>query len=294
MAKKKPGRSITLVGAGNLSQALVRLLPNAGYRIDEIVIRPSSSRKSAVAKIARGVGARVTAVENATWSSNVIWLTVSDDAIADCANSVAPRTDWKGKVVLHSSGALSSGELAALRRLGAHVASVHPMMTFVPGRVPNVSGVAWTLEGDPKATAVAREIVRSLGGLSIAIDPKHKSLYHAFGAFLSPLLVIHLEIASQLALASGIERRKLGDVMRPIIDQTMRNFFANLSEEGGSGKAFSGPLIRGDVETIESHLRVLKAFPAALDLYVSLVSGALRSHLPVKKAASIRRAIRKQ
>jgi predicted short-subunit dehydrogenase-like oxidoreductase (DUF2520 family) len=294
MAKKKPARTITLVGAGNLSQALLRLLSSAGYRIDEIVIRPNSSRKLAVAKIARAVGARVAAAEDATWSAGVIWLAVSDGAIAECANSLAPRANWKGKVVLHSSGALSSNELAALRRRGAHVASVHPMMTFVSGRAPKVSGVAWTLEGDAKATPVAREIVRSLGGLPIAIDPKHKSLYHAFGAFLSPLLVVHLEIASQLALASGIARRELGAVMRPIIDQTLRNFFANLSEDGGSGRAFSGPLIRGDVETIECHLRVLKAFPAALDLYVSLVSGALRSHLPVKKAASIRRALRKK
>jgi predicted short-subunit dehydrogenase-like oxidoreductase (DUF2520 family) len=292
MAKSKP--SITLVGAGSLAQVLIRLLPAAGYKIDEIVIRPKSEHKTIGAKLAREVGARLTTPKEANWRAGIVWLAVNDGAISAVAKSLAPLADWKSKIALHSSGALSSDELAPLKRGGANVASAHPMMTFVPGRMPGMSGVAWTLEGDKKATSTVREIVRKLGGLSIAIDRRQKALYHAFGAFLSPLLIVHLETASQLARASRIRRRELAAVMRPIVQQTLLNFFENLSEKGGSGKAFSGPLKRGDVETINRHLGALKGNRAALELYVALVSGALQSGLPIKNGAAIRRAISKK
>jgi predicted short-subunit dehydrogenase-like oxidoreductase (DUF2520 family) len=204
---------------------------------------------------------------------------------------MAPLADWKGKIVLHSSGALASAELRALKRRGAVVGSVHPMMTFVPGRVPEVNGIAWTIEGDRQASAVARRVVRALNGVSLSIDPRNKSLYHVFAAFLSPLLVVHLETAARLAVAAGIPARELTAVMRPIGEQTIQNYFEKKGSGAGAGKAFSGPLIRGDVATIEGHMRALLREKEALSLYRALVAAALRSDLPVKNKAAIRKAI---
>ena len=293
MGNRKSGKAITIVGAGSLAQALATLLPEAGYRVDEIVTRRNSRRKDSARKLARKVDAQLVTVESASWS-DIVWLAVSDGAIADTAKSLASLTDWKGKVVLHSSGALSSKELAPLRRRGAYVASAHPMMTFVPGAVPKMSGVVWTLEGDSRAVSAVRQVLKRLGGKAVPIDPKYKPLYHAFGAFLSPLLVTYLDAASQLALASGISRRDVAALMRPIVEQTLQNLFANVQVESGSGKAFSGPLIRGDVSTIESHMRALKRTPNVRNLYAALVSTALRSGLPVKNKAAISRAISRE
>jgi predicted short-subunit dehydrogenase-like oxidoreductase (DUF2520 family) len=168
------------------------------------------------------------------------------------------------------------------------------MMTFVPGTVPSISGVVWTLEGDAKAVTQARRIVNSLGGVSLKIERKNKPLYHAFGAFLSPLLVVYLETATEVAFASGIARRDLAAVMRPIIEQTLSNLFPTLSKKGESGKAFSGPLIRGDVATIERHRHSLSRLPDARRLYNVLVLTALQSTLPIRKKGAIRRAITKR
>ena len=291
MAKKDSGQSVVLVGAGSLAHALASLLPKAGYRISEFVIRSKSERRREAEKLAQASRARLATFETASWDAGIIWVAVSDGAIASTAELMAPLADWKGRIVLHSSGALASTELWALKRRGAVVGSVHPMMTFVPEGVPEVSGIAWTIEGDRQATAVARTVVRALKGVQLSIDARNKSLYHVFAAFLSPLIVVHLETAARLAVAAGIPRRELTAVMRPIVEQTIQNYFEKKGSGAGAGKAFSGPLIRGDVATIEGHLRALRWDREALSLYRALVAAALKSDLPVKSKAAIRRAI---
>lgn len=287
MAKGK--ERITLVGAGNLARTLVEVLPAAGYKLDEIVTRNVS--RPAIS-LSRRCGARHATLKTAQFPGDVVWLAVSDSAIRTCAEQIAESAAWKNKVVLHSSGALSSDELKSLRERGASVASAHPMMTFVAGEAPRLEGLAWTVEGDRKAVLVARKIVRELGGAPFEIKKKDKSLYHAFGAFLSPLLVVHLSAAAEVARAAGIPRNKVAVFMTPIVRQTLENFFTHLAEKEGGAKAFSGPLARGDVGTIERHLKALRKMPGPDQLYRALVKAAVDSHLPVRKRGSIGRLVR--
>lgn len=288
MAKAKPSNTITLVGAGNLAHALAQLLPSAGYKVSEIVTRSSSQRARS---LGRKTGALVTTIGRARWSGNIVWLAVSDSAIHDVGEAIAPAANWRGKVVLHSSGALSSKVLLPLRRRGAHVASVHPMMTFVVGASPKMAEVFWAVEGDRVAVAAAGRIVRSLQGQVLKIDSKRKSLYHTFGAFLSPLLVVHFVTAAKVALKIGIPRQKLAPLMKPIVERTLRNFLANVDQPRGAGNAFSGPLVRGDMGTIRSHLQSLRQVPDARKLYVALLESALESDLPLKNRSAIKKLL---
>lgn len=290
MAKGRLG--ITLVGAGNLARALATLLPKAGYQLDEIVTRPESRKMRIARGLARQHGARHATIDQAELASEIIWLAVSDSAIRSCAINLAQKGTWKNKVVLHSSGALSSDELSALRERGASVGSVHPMMTFVPGEVPDLNGVAWTVEGDPKAVRVATQAVCTLGGTVVRIAKDKKPLYHAFGAFLSPLLVVHLDRAAEVAAAAGIARKDVSRFMEPIVRRTLANVFAHIGEKNGAGKAFSGPLVRGDVSTIECHLKALRKTPGARMLYRALVEAAVESDLPVKNRRPMQRLLR--
>ena len=287
MARTKEKGTVTLVGAGSLAHALAELLPRAGYVVQEIVVR---AKTKAALKLGRSAGASVARIEDAGWTAETVWLAVSDGAIRDVAKAIAVRADWRRKVVLHSSGALSSEELAVLRKRGASVASLHPMMTFVPGETPDMRGVAWTIEGDERALRAARKIVSALGGQALPIRPEHKPLYHAFGAFLSPLLVVHLVAASEVAKMAGIRRQDFAAIMKPIVSRTLENLFANIGEL--PGRAFSGPLVRGDVETIRRHLRSLRRVPLARQLYVALVRAALQSELPIGKRTEVARTLK--
>jgi predicted short-subunit dehydrogenase-like oxidoreductase (DUF2520 family) len=264
--------SIAIVGPGSLGSALAISLRRAGYRISEVVSREGKRTRQGARRLAKAVGARATTTKHPNLTAKLVWLCVPDREIAHCALSLLDASSWKGKVALHSSGALSSDALHALRQMGAAVASLHPMMTFVPDVTPSLEGVPFAVEGDAAAVKMARGIVRQLRGEIFAIQKKHKAAYHAWGAFASPLLISALVTAEEVAGAAGISRQSAHRMMLPIVRQTL----ANYARQGPAG-AFSGPIIRGDAETLRKHLSVLRRIPGAREVYLALARSALRN-----------------
>jgi len=282
---RKP--EIAIVGPGRLGAALARSLRSAGYTISEVISRDLPESRRRAARLARALGAWARTPATASFNAQVVWLCVSDDAIRACAQALAPKTRWKGKVAFHSSGALSSDLLAACRRRGAAVASIHPMMTF--GRddssTPSMAGVPFAIEGDARAVAVARRIARDLGGDLFPIPKQNKVLYHALGSFSSPLVVATLATAERVAAAAGIARPAAAKIMQPILQQTILNYLRD-----GAAAAFSGPIVRGDLATVRKHLAALKKVPEARQVYIALVRAALKS-LPVGRRQEMRRVV---
>jgi predicted short-subunit dehydrogenase-like oxidoreductase (DUF2520 family) len=259
------------VGPGRLGSALALELERAGYRISEIVSGVSSTSRRKARALARHVHATWRA-EGARLDADVIWLCVPDREIAAAARQLSGRVNWKGKIALHSSGALGSGELRGLRRRGAAVASVHPLMTFVSRAVPSLRRVPFAFEGDAEALRVAGRIVRDLGGETFSISKNKKLAYHAWGAFLAPLLVSLLATGEQVARAAGLSNAAARRKMLPIVRQTLANY-AKLGPAG----AFSGPIVRGDAEVVRGHLKELRKISEAGEVYVALARAALRN-----------------
>jgi len=277
---------VTFVGAGNLANALALSLCEAGYEIDQIVSRghPASLRRAR--RLAREVGATAATISRARIQSEVVWFCVPDRAIASAAKSMAAGADWTGKVALHSSGALASDELTALRSGGAAIASVHPLMTFVPGSRPSLAGVPFAVEGDSTAVRVVRRIVKRFGGHAYSIQKGEKAAYHTWGTFVSPLLTALLVTSEHVAAVAGIERKTAKKMMLPIVRQTVANYAAF-----EAAQAFSGPIIRGDIETVKRHLHTLRKLPVTRDVYLALARAAL-AHLPGKNKSALDRALK--
>ena len=278
--------TVSLVGAGNLGTALALTLPGAGCQVKFIVTREKSTAGPSARALSRRVKARLVKLGKMPLDTDLVWITVPDDSIAQVASALASAQDWKGRIVFHSSGALTSDELASLREKGARVASVHPMMTFVRGSVPNMAGVAFAVEGDAVATRAAREIVTRLGGNAFPIRKQNKVLYHAFGSFASPLVVALMAALEQVALAAGVGKEDIRAVMLPLLRQTWVNYLTK-----GAASAFSGPLFRGDITTVRKHLEELKVVPEARQVYVALAKAALKS-LPVKNQKALARVLK--
>ena len=276
--------TIAIVGPGRLGTALGLSLAQAGYPVVEVVSRnrPASVRRARA--LAGKVGTRAS-VAPLVLKAHLLWLCVPDSEISAVARDFAARRVWRGKIALHSSGALSSDELSALRKRGAAVASAHPMMTFVRGAAPSLEGVPWVLEGDAAAVRVARKIARDLGGESFLLGKPAKPAYHAWGAFLSPLMVAALVTSEQVARAAGLSAREARKKMMPIVRQTIANY-AKL----GPGGAFSGPLVRGDAQVVSKHLSALKTMPQARAVYLALARAALR-YLPVQQGKRLRKIL---
>ena len=278
----KPG--IAIVGPGRLGSALAEELQRARYRVTEIVSGKSGSSRRKARVLARRVDATWKA-EDTGHDADVVWFCVPDREIAKAAQQLAEAVDWKGKIALHSSGALTSDELSALRRRGAAVGSVHPLMTFVSRSAPSLRGVPFAVEGDAEALRTGGKIIRDLGGEAFVIPRNKKLAYHAWGAFMAPLLISLLVTGEKVARAAGISSAEARRKMLPIVRQTLSNY-AQL----GPGDALSGPIVRGDVEVVRQHLRVLKKIPEARAVYLALVRASLR-YLPARNRRELEKVL---
>ena len=260
---------VAMVGAGNFAAALAVSLRRAGYEIEAVISQSQSASQKRARSLATEVGASVWVDPPATVRAELIWFCVPDADIARAARSLAAKIEWKGRVALHSSGALTSDELDVLRGCGASVASVHPLMTFVRSSRPHLMGVPFAVEGDKAAVRVARRIVKNLGGTAYSIRKEEKPAYHSWGTFASPLLTALLATAEQVAAAAGVDRKSVRRRMIPILQQTLANYAAL-----GAPAAFSGPIVRGDVDTVKRHLHALREIPLARAVYEALARGS--------------------
>lgn len=284
---------VAIVGAGNFGTALAFALQRAGYAIDAVVARARGGSLQKARTLAKRVGA-CAAIDLSAVRAELIWICVPDSSIARVAESLADQTKWKGKVAVHSSGALTSDELSGLRERGAAVASVHPLMTFVRGMKtlsarPELAGlldgVPCAIEGNSPALRVARRVVRDLGGHAYSIRKQDKAAYHAWATFASPLFTALLATTEQVATLAGVSRKAARQRMIPILQQTLANYAAF-----GAAGAFSGPIVRGDEDIVRRHLQVLSGVPTAREVYLELARAALQ-FLPVKHKKVLQRLV---
>jgi predicted short-subunit dehydrogenase-like oxidoreductase (DUF2520 family) len=276
---------IVIVGAGNFGSALAVSLFEAGYRIEAIIARRAGNSLRKARALADRVDA-VASVSSATEIlTDVVWFAVPDSEIARAAQALAMSGGWARKVALHSSGALASDELNALRRGGTAVASVHPLMTFVRGSQASLAEVPFAIEGDVAAVRMARTIVKDVGGASYAIRKRDKAAYHAWGMLASPLLDALLATNEEVAALAGISPKLARQRVVPILLQTLANYSAL-----GPGGAFSGPIVRGDAAIVKKHLDILRSRPQARGVYSALAKAAL-SYLPVKKRKDLKKLL---
>jgi predicted short-subunit dehydrogenase-like oxidoreductase (DUF2520 family) len=276
---------VSIVGAGNLGTALAYALHDAGVPVNEIISRRPNNR---LRHLAKHIGAALVDLEEASLKSRVIWITTPDSAIAEIAASIANKTTLSRQIVLHSSGVLSSAILQPTRLASAAIASAHPMMSFPRPAAVSLRGVTWAVEGDAPAVKTAREIIKQLAGTSLKLSAKTKPLYHSLGTLSSPILVSLLTAAESTGRASGLSRHDIRVLMRPIIERTTANFFAQ-----GPAASFSGPFERGDVDTISLHLTALQSLPTVNHLYRAAALHALAT-LPVKNREAIRALLQSQ
>jgi predicted short-subunit dehydrogenase-like oxidoreductase (DUF2520 family) len=248
--------SLAIIGAGRVGRALGRRLREQGWKIGAVVTRSEASARRAVRFI--GAGRDCAGITWQILESPVILIATPDDKIAVVAQELARigEKDLRGKVVLHTSGAMESGVLGALQARGAAVGSMHPLQSFSGVSVPSMEGKVFTIEGEPKAVLVARRIARALGGSPVRIAGSKKLLYHAAAAMAAGHVLAVEEAATQLLLSLGMKRSEAVRALLPLTRQVLENF-----ERLGPQAAWTGPLSRGDFQVVRAHLDALKESP---------------------------------
>ena len=190
---------------------------------------------------------------------DLLLLAVPDGAIVPLARIWRKRCSWKGRVVLHTSGALGSSVLETLRRRGAMAGSLHPLFSFARPALDRTAfhGVFFGIEGDPGAARMARRLARDVGGRQIEIGADGKALYHLGACLSSGYLLGLIDAAASRIPASPAGRARLRLALLALAESTLRN-----ARELGLERALTGPIVRGDTGTIRIHLGALQRSPA--------------------------------
>lgn len=279
--------SVAIAGLGNWGTALAWALHGAGIRITELVVRgqPDAAEK----KLAKTLGAVLTEWRSATPQADVVWLCMADGQIEAAASELAKRWRKNGRpprVVLHSSGVLGSEVLGDLHEPGVAVGSAHPFASFPQRRAVQLTGTFFGIEGDAAAVKAARRLVGRMGGNAFTVPTGSKALYHAFGTMASPLLVALLQVAQETGERAGIAPRTVAELLRSLAGGTFENWHKN-----GAAASFSGPISRGDAETIALHLASLRGTPE-LDAIYRALAGYAVERLSTQNKDQLRKVLR--
>lgn len=246
----------SLIGAGRLGRSLGYLLRASGWPVHAIATRSQASAKKAARYI--GAGRALTGITTEIAVAPLILIAVPDSVISDvvCSLETSARDALRGRVVLHTSGALTSEVLASLKKLGAKIGSLHPLQTFNGTVAPELEGRLFAMEGDAAAIRVARAIARTLGGHPVLIDSAAKPLYHAAASMAAGQVLALLEAAVHLFSSVGLKRKEALRSLLPLTRQVIEN-----QERFGARAAWTGPLARRDFSIINAHQAALRSCP---------------------------------
>jgi predicted short-subunit dehydrogenase-like oxidoreductase (DUF2520 family) len=229
-----------VIGKGKLAQAILPLLPAAGYPLLAVAGRGDDP---------------VDAVRGA----RLVLLAVPDAVLGEVARTLAVSDQgWKGRTVLHHAGALGLEPLLPLKKRGASVGLLHPLQCLGGSEMATelLAGSYARIEGTAKARTIAHRLAKGLGMVPLRfrgeLSAADRSAYHAAASLISNDLLALVALGADLLEGIGLARADAIDALLPLAAGT-------LAQAGGDGlaSAFSGPVVRGDVATVEAHLKTL-------------------------------------
>lgn len=265
-------RTVAIIGAGRMGGAIGRLLAQGGYIVTALVARTPDTAEKARAFI--GSGEVLTDAVRAALAADIVFITTPDGSIKAVCEAVAAGGGFrKGAVVIHASGAQTIGLLDAAKQAGASRAVLHPLQS-VPTMglgVKNIPGSYFRVEADLEAAQTARELVKALGGIELKMpkwssDRESAALYHAGAVAASNYFVALVDLSLRFYEALGADRKEALKAVLPLIKGTLANI-----ESAGVPGALTGPIMRGDVQTVRGHLDAMAVrTPELLPLYREL------------------------
>jgi predicted short-subunit dehydrogenase-like oxidoreductase (DUF2520 family) len=252
---------IGVVGAGRVGAVIAAALRAAGHEITSVAGESAASLTRAETLLPGVPVAKPTAVAR---SCDLLLLTVPDDMLANVVTMLsASGALHAGQYVVHTSGKHGVSVLEPARRLGAKVVAMHPAMTFTGTDLDlgRLSGCTFGVTAGDGTRALAESLVADLGGSTVWVREDKRTLYHAGLAHGANHLVTLVTQAMEMLRESGADDPAA--TLRPLLTAALDNAL----EYGDA--ALTGPIVRGDVETVRAHLTdIAGATPSALESYV--------------------------
>jgi len=260
-----PG-GFTIIGTGRLGASLAMRLHNKGY-----VIRSLYNRSLATCERIAGLTETEifgTFPATPTDLGDVVFLCLPDDQIASFAKKMGPLK--KSVAWVHTSGATPAEVLKPLSTDGSGIASMHPVQTFtIKNRETAFNQCFVTLQGDPDLCGKLKKVVEAIGARPLLVDRRQKTAIHLAAVFVCNYMAPLFYASQELLKDNGVDVRSR-DLFGPMVRQTVEALLNHPPAE-----VLTGPVVRGDVGTIDQHLDILKDSPKWDALYRQLGKATL-------------------
>lgn len=235
-----------IIGAGIVGTAISIRLKQAGHNLVGIDTRSEVSYQ----RFSQYLQWERAPIEEWISEAEVLFITTQDGMIRPVAEDLTRRRLFRpGQIWVHCSGSMSSKALQVDMDLPLKYLSLHPLQAFanIEQAVELLEGTHFGIEGD--AEEVGLEIVAQLGGIPHRLNREGKPLYHAGAVIASNYLVILASLAVRLFEQAGIQKEEALESLLPLMEGSIQNL-----GKVGIPQALTGPIARGDVEVIRSHL----------------------------------------
>lgn len=260
---------IGFIGIGNLGSALSRALDKAGFSIVALYdIEPAKAE--AIAHKIKGSQTVRTEQEVADLAETV-FITTTDDRIAEVEKRITWRSDHQ---LVHCSGMLSRNILTNAISAGAKVASLHPMQSFVAAAAQEdiFKGIYFSVESDQEQYKEYEQMVKRLGANCFPIAPEDKLAYHFSCAIASNFSAVIMNYAVKSLSQSGLSKEQALEALLPLLKGTVKNL-----ESIGLPAALTGPIARGDLQTVSDHIELTSSMESQeRNLHLLLMQGAVK------------------
>jgi len=245
-----PRLRVAVIGVGRVGSVLGAALAKVGhYLVAATGVSEQSQRRAE--RMLPGVA--LLPADEAIVDADLVLLTVPDDQLGPLIQGLAATEAWRpNQLAVHTSGAHGVGVFAPALPIGVVGMALHPVMTFT-GReedIQRLDGAAFGVTAPEGFRPVAETLVLELGGDPIWVPEVARTRYHAALTIGSNHLVTLINDATDVLASAGVENptRLLGPLVSASLDNALR-----LGDD-----ALTGPVSRGDRQTVEAHVRSLK------------------------------------
>lgn len=247
---RPPSLRIGVIGCGRVGAVLGAALRAGGHEITATSGISEASLQRAADLLP---GVPLMSPAQVARGAEVVLVAVPDDELPALATSLAVEGAWDGgRLVVHTSGAHGPEVLDPVIEAGGDAVAMHPAMTFTGTTrdLERLIGIPMAITASPGASLIAEALVLDLGAQPLVLSSEQRPTYHAALTHGANHLVTLVAQSAQLLRHAGI------DEPATVLHGLLGAALANALERGD--RALTGPVARGDVETVRTHLRVLE------------------------------------
>jgi predicted short-subunit dehydrogenase-like oxidoreductase (DUF2520 family) len=243
-----PSHYTAIAGTGAVAKTFADFFAASGEPVILISRNPAQSI----------AGFRTVTYENLPTNISQVLIAVPDQAITAVAERLVPA---KPQFALHTSGNVGAEVLYPLSDHGTSCGAMHPLQTLAgnPDDLSALRGAAFAISGDKSAVAWAQRIVHAIGGEPLQISAERRPLYHAAAVMASNYVTALMDTSESLFTEAGLPAETARRILSPLLRKAVENTLAR-----GPVAALTGPIARGDCNTVASHLKALSSVPESI------------------------------